>query len=198
MSFHRVTITYTYITVTMQNVVCVGNIDGLLSNQFIAQHFITNWIPPLLNLHQQGVRYSQIEVRDIRTATPRGVVVLPVVGVGTGGPSQSPPDYAWKFQWRTGVFGRHGHGRYYVGGIPMNLFGNNMGISQLAIDRATTWRTAVKEKFLAGGTQTPSGLFLALDHKDPQLQPFQITDVQLSMVCGIQRRRNFKTAGIGT
>lgn len=198
MSYHRVTITYTYISVTMQNVVCVNNLDGLMSPQAIAQHFQQNWIPHLLNLHQQGVRYQDIEVRDIRTSSPGGAFILPIVGVGTGGPSQSPPDYSWKFIFRTGTFGRHGHGRYYVGGIPMNLFGNNMGISQLAIDRANLFMTDIRDKFLSDGLSTPDGFELVLDHKDPQLSPTPIKTVELSMVCGIQRRRNFKSAGIGT
>jgi len=194
MSLEQVTLTQSLKGQTIQNVFHLTNPDGALTGQQIAALVLAEWITEIRKIQGGQLIYHQILVQRVDPAGQAATVTnISTPGAATGYDAFLPP-LCVVMQKRTGFFGRHGRGRYYISGWnsgALHTTGTwdpgHLGDVMLTITNNLT------AKWIDPGV---SALRLVVAGRGPDNQWLSHSCTSLSMrpVPGYQRRRNI---GIG-
>jgi hypothetical protein len=190
MSIHRIIVTATYLNQRAQNVLHFQIPDGSMTDAQITDEIKTNWVTQLKALQNSLLLYQTISTQRI-SGTVTVPSVLSIVGY-TGdlvGPGYHPC-IAGIFSIRTATAGRHGRGRFYLGGIHGATVLNGIYETN-AFAAFNTKAGLLQSRYKSGGTG-PMTLGVM-----PPKQPGSFTamsELRVMPTFGIQRRRNI---GVG-
>lgn len=190
MSIHRVTLTATYFNQRIQNVLHFKMLDGAMTDAQILDEVKTNFVQQLKALQNIGLLYQTISTQRI-SGNPSVPSILSIVGF-TGdlaGPGYHP-SIAGIFSIRTAMFGRHGHGRFYLGGVHGQSVLN--GVFETNAFAAYTVKAGLlTSRYKVAGT---GPLILGVMPPNQPNNFVDMTELRVMPTFGIQRRRNI---GVG-
>lgn len=186
----RVTLSMTYYGQVFQNVLHFNKADYVFSDLAgLITDIQTSWINQVKWCQSDGLKYVNAKFHQVGSAAADINQVLSIVG-GTGSSSEYKPFNAHIIRIQTGLGGRTGRGRVYIGGIASNL--TDFGFVKSSI--LSTWATkftAILAAFGAGGTSA----FRLGVNPHTETDDFKLcVSLSLNPVEGVQRRRNI---GVG-
>jgi hypothetical protein len=190
MAVEEVTFVGTTLAGVQENVVHFYNPDGAATHAAIAADLQTNWINPLLNLHNNNFTWVSM---NIRTVDPTGGVTSthPVSpGQGNQSGDMPPPFVSALIRLSSATPGRSGRGRIYIPGLSIGTFGDR--------GRLTPGSYAAFQTIFLNGWRThylnPSGTspvtLCIIPRSDPTDKKL-VTALDVRLWASVQRRRNY-------
>lgn len=190
MSIMRVTISSTYVGQVFQNVLHFSNPDGAASHLQIRDDLFNFFLVSLRNLQNIGHVYTQLHVQTV--STPQDIAtIFPITAAGAFSGAGAHVCIAAVFSIRTGTPGRHGHGRFYMGGVQQDSVVN----SAMAAGTQASYALRAGEIVTRYNASGPSLLILGVAPRDDPSAFIPMTNIVVRPVYGIQRRRNIGVGG---
>lgn len=190
MTTMRVTASGIFLGQLNQNVWHFNNPDGGLTHDQVKQEVLDNFIFYLRNLQNAGYSWTSMIVQKV-DGTPDLPTVYSLSGqAGVFSGAGAHVCLAALFSIRTPQPGRHGHGRFYMGGV----HGSSVVDSVMPSATLTNYQSkaaSIVARFKVGGA---GPLQLVVCRRSNPADKFFMTDIVVRPVFGIQRRRNI---GVG-
>jgi len=175
-----------------QNVLHFENPDGSLTNEEMRDDILGHWMPICRNRQNANGRWSKITISEIG-GTPGDPFVHLIPSPGQAGSMDGPPEHpslTALFSTRTGVGGRHGHGRIYMPGFHGGWVENGLMRSDILPLMQTVANNLSGWYSLTGA----GPLVLKVVPRAHPVDALSVTSIVVKSVMGIQRRRNI---GVG-
>jgi hypothetical protein len=179
-------------TINCQNVLAFDTTLGYLTNEQVAWELRDNWCTILAAGQTNQFGWRNISVKELGSAA--APFNLPIVVNGQDGvdPGTGTQVICQKFRIHTGVAGRTGRGRIYLPGYRANLVSYGQ-LNSTGIENMTIRLNAIKARYVLPAASGP--LLLGVCKRGDISSNFMpATDLSLSLVPGVQRRR---TLGLG-
>jgi len=189
MPIMRVTTTALLMGQTMQNVLHFRMAGGALTFQQIAENIRDVWVTRIKTHQTTDHVYNAISVSQVgsQVATFTLPVNIPGTNIAT---NEGTPFECMVIQKRTALAGRHGHGRFYVGGVTTNVA--QKGLLTAAV--INNWTTSLNFLMSIYGTLGEPGgpLDLVIHPKGGGAEDgVDVTEMVVRPWLGVQRRRNY-------
>ena len=192
MAFHRVTMSQLCQARVMQNVLCIEDPGGTVTQDNIAAAILNFWIPVVKVVQWNQTQWVEIIVSQMFVGPTPPTHKMSINVVGTGGTSKAMGWSAWKLRFQTGLAGRTQRGRYFIAGIaqgPIDLTAETIGSTSIATFNAIVQN--VMTNWVTGGSAL--GLKLCIAHKNGST-PTRVSQVTYDNFLCQMRSRKF---GVG-
>lgn len=160
-----------------------------LELQTIAQHVRDNWLAEIRLRHTQALRYNTIKVRLLESQFPTHSETVNIAG-NFGFDDEVSTVLAFILRLRSGVIGRKGRGRLYIGGVLKGWTHNGL-VDESQIN---LWNITIGALMGVYGPNGSSPYRLTIVPQKPPFTTNEVTTMQVAPTLGVQRRRNI---GIG-
>jgi len=186
MSVWRATLTGTMYNQKMQNVLHFNNQDNAMPVATMAQHLRNEFILDLRTIQNVNFSWNSIQLQElVLNPAPPYVEALTNMPGGLAGLG-APPFVCGLFSIRTGIGGRSGRGRFYMGGVHQESVSNGQ-LHPNALLAYQDVANFIKNRFKVGGS---IAMTMVVCNRDiPPSQAGMINIVARSQF-GVQRRRN--------
>lgn len=190
MAVEEVTFVGTTLSGVQENVVHFYNPDGTTTHAAMAADLQTNWINPLLNLHNNNFTWVSMNIRRVDPAG--GVTSTHPISPGQGNQSgdMAPPFVSALIRLTSATAGRSGRGRIYIPGLSIGTFGDRGRLTPGSYSAFQTiflnqWRT----RYLNPSGASPFTLCI-IPRSDPTDKKL-VTALDVRLWASVQRRRNY-------
>lgn len=192
MSVNRITTTALYNGASViQNVFYLKNPDGAIQLPAVATEIRDGWLGIIKNFAAASCVWTSIRVDEVATATPKASANLAINVPGLGNSFTQHVCLSFVLRWATGIGGRHGRGRMFIGAPRPDWITNSLPTAAGLTAINGTFIPQLKARYI---TPASSGLFLLVVRKGDPSNNVLVTDVSVAPTLGIQRRRNI---GVG-
>jgi len=157
----------------------------------VATRIRDQWLDQIKTLHTSNLVYNTITVRDLQAPGVAPTTLAINIPGTIGSDSNMLPFASMVILKQTATAGRHGHGRYYVGGLPTVAYASGL-LTAARIAGFETMRTVLEPRWIGGGAT--GGMALGVCDRTGGLNWTACVRIVARAVVGVQRRRNI---GIG-
>jgi hypothetical protein len=174
-----------------QNVLHFSNPGGAGSDIAIRDELLAHWVPILRNIQNEHLSWTAVSIQTL-TPTMTTATVFPLSGqVGSLAGAAAPPPLCGLFSIRTGVAGRHGHGRFYLFGVHQESVENGV-LQSGAFGAYQTAANSLVARYNASGS---GPIILGVAPRGSPSDWIACIDIVVRPTFGIQRRRNIGVGG---
>lgn len=158
----------------------------------VATRIRDQWLDQIKTLHTSNLVYNTITVKDLQLPLVAPTTLAINIPGTIGSDSNMLPFASMVILKQTASSGRHGHGRYYVGGLPTVAYASGL-LTAARITGFETMRTVLEPRWI-GGSAT-AGLQMGVVDKSGGGVVFRaLVRIVARSIVGVQRRRNI---GVG-
>lgn len=190
MGVFRVTLSQIHFGCMVQNVLHFKKSDSVDADRAtLAAEIVASYIPNMKTRQSQNLTYTQIRVHVLGESLAPYVLNVSTPGTVTGS-AQELTFVSHVVRLNTAFAGRRGRGRWYIGGVPLNLSSSGI-LSSAAI---TAWNTVLASIMAVWGPSGSSNFDLGVQNGSESDDFHAVTALTLNPIPRVQRRRNL---GVG-